>query len=58
MKIEINGLGFLLFILFLALKLMGIITWSWWWVTSPFWVPIVAILVIMSFLFIMKAFLQ
>lgn len=22
-----------------ALKLLGIITWSWWWVVAPFWVP-------------------
>ena len=25
----------LMFILFLALKLTGVITWSWWWVCSP-----------------------
>jgi hypothetical protein len=22
---------------FIALKWLGIITWSWWWVTAPFW---------------------
>lgn len=26
-----------LFILFLALKLCGVIGWSWWWVTAPVW---------------------
>ena len=31
----------LLFIVFLVLKLTGNIDWSWWWVTSPLWVPIV-----------------
>lgn len=25
-------------ILFIALKLCGIITWSWLWVLAPFWV--------------------
>lgn len=23
---------------FIILKLSNLITWSWWWVTSPFWV--------------------
>ena len=27
----------LLGIVFVTLKLLGNITWSWWWVTSPFW---------------------
>ncbi len=27
----------LLGIAFVVLKLMGYITWSWWWVTAPFW---------------------
>lgn len=26
-----------LFLLFLALKLTGVIAWSWWWVTAPLW---------------------
>lgn len=34
----------LLFILFLVLKLMGKITWSWWWVTLPLWAPILLVL--------------
>lgn len=24
-------------IVFVTLKLIGIIDWSWWWVTLPFW---------------------
>lgn len=30
-----------LFVLFLVLKLTGNIDWSWWWVTSPLWIPVV-----------------
>lgn len=30
---------FLLFLLFLGLKLTGYIDWSWWWVTAPLWIP-------------------
>ncbi|MFA5670273.1 MAG: hypothetical protein WC967_13605 [Balneolaceae bacterium] len=29
-----------LFLMFLALKLTNNITWSWWWVFSPFWIPL------------------
>ena len=40
------GLGSLLGIVFIVLKLTGFITWSWWWVLSPFWIPFVLVLVI------------
>jgi hypothetical protein len=30
-----------LFILFLILKLTNVITWSWWWVCAPLWMPFV-----------------
>ena len=23
---------------FIALKLAGVVTWSWWWVVSPMWI--------------------
>ena len=29
-----------LLLLFVALKLLGIITWSWFWVLSPLWISI------------------
>jgi len=34
-----GGIGLLgaLGLLFVGLKLGGVITWSWWWVTLPFW---------------------
>ena len=33
-------LGTLLFVIFLILKLCGVIAWSWWWVTSPLWIGV------------------
>jgi len=27
------------FLIFLTLKLCGVIDWSWWWVTAPLWIP-------------------
>ena len=34
------GLTGVLFVVFLVLKLTGNIEWSWWWVTSPLWIPV------------------
>jgi len=36
-----GGIGILgpMFLIFLTLKLVGVIDWSWWWVTAPLWVP-------------------
>lgn len=31
----------LLGIAFIVLKLCGVISWSWWWVLAPFWIPFV-----------------
>ena len=33
----------LLLVLFVGLKLAGIIIWSWWWVLSPIWMPLLLI---------------
>jgi len=43
-----SGISFggVLTILFIALKLMGKIDWSWWWVLSPIWIPIVIVLAV------------
>lgn len=49
-----SGIGFtgLLTIVFIVLKLCGIITWSWWWVLSPLWISAIlcAVLVIIVLL--------
>lgn len=34
----------LTFLVFLVLKLAGVIDWSWWWVTSPLWLAALAAL--------------
>lgn len=31
----------LLGLLFVALKLCGVLDWSWWSVLAPFWIPVV-----------------
>ena len=34
------GLGSLLAVLFIGLKLGKVIDWSWVWVLSPLWIPL------------------
>lgn len=36
----------LLLLAFIVLKLCNVITWSWWWVLSPIWIPITISVVI------------
>ena len=45
-----GGIGFfgLLAIVFITLKLMNYITWSWWWVLAPLWGGIALVLVIFA----------
>ncbi len=39
MKVNVSFLG-LLTLLFIGLKLGGVIAWSWWWVLAPTWIPV------------------
>ena len=43
MKTQGIGIGGILFLIFLTLKLTGIgavASWSWWWITAPLWIPL------------------
>jgi hypothetical protein len=46
------SLSAVLFIVFLVLKLTGNIDWSWWWVTSPLWIPFAIVLSIFGIVFL------
>lgn len=47
-----GGIGFLgaLAIVFITLKLLDVITWSWWWVLAPIWISwaILAVILIIA----------
>ena len=49
-----RGIGFfgLLAIVFITLKLTGFITWSWWWVLAPLWMPWAALAVLWLVVFL------
>ena len=57
------GIAGLLGIVFIVLKLTGVIAWSWLWVLAPFWVPaalfvvvVVPVLFVVVVAAIIKAF--
>lgn len=39
------GITGVLLIVFIVLKLVGVINWSWWWVLSPMWIPLALVLI-------------
>ena len=49
-----GGIGILglLGVVFVTLKLCGVINWSWWYVTIPFWGGIALLLVIIAIAFL------
>ena len=56
MNIKINfdlSVGTILTIIFVVLKLIGIINWSWLWIFSPLWISIIIGLIVL-FIFWIK----
>ena len=49
------GIGGLLGVVFIVLRLCGVINWSWWWVLSPFWIPIAIVVLSAALLAVVKA---
>ena len=39
------GIGEVLFAIFVTLKLLDVIDWSWWLVTAPLWIPFLIVIV-------------
>lgn len=52
-----SGIGFLgvLEIVFITLKLLGKITWSWVWVLAPLWLPTILFIIIFTIILIIKS---
>ena len=46
-----GGIGFfgVLALIFITLKLLGVVAWSWWWVLAPIWIPsAIAIVIVLA----------
>lgn len=50
-----EGFTGMLTAIFITLKLIGVISWSWWWVLSPVWIPIAIILAVVTITIILEA---
>lgn len=46
----------LLGIVFVVLKLCGVINWSWLWVLAPFWIPFAIVIIILTIVAIISVF--
>lgn len=58
-KVELNtGTLFLemMFLMFLGLKISGLINWSWWWVFAPVWIPFIFGALVFGVLFLSAVF--
>jgi len=55
-----RGPGFitLLTLVFIVLKLIGVINWSWWWVLAPLWIPFGIVLVLVIIISIIVLFTE
>jgi len=54
MEIQSGGVSALtvLGIVFLVLKIVSVITWSWWFVLMPFWGPLVLLVLVLLVVFL------
>jgi hypothetical protein len=52
-SVQIGSLPTLLTVAFIVLKLCNVISWSWWWVLSPLWIPMAIVILGLLFLFIL-----
>ena len=46
-------LNIMLFFILLALKLFGVISWSWWIITFPIWIPFVSMFIVGVWVFML-----
>lgn len=55
-----KGIGLLTVIgvVFVILKLCGVIKWSWIWVLCPFWVGVIGTILSLIIVFVMKVMIE
>ena len=55
-----GGISFfsLLAVLFIGLKICNVISWSWWWVLSPLWIPLLLAILFLIIYVLIRAWLD
>lgn len=46
------GVSTVIGIVFVILKLVGVIGWSWLWVLAPFWIPLAIVIFLFALIFL------
>ena len=54
----ISPLSVIVFLAFFYAKISDKIDWSWWWIFSPLWIPLLITIIIFSIIFILKLWIQ
>lgn len=47
------GIADIFLVVFVVLKLVGVINWSWWWVLSPFWIAVAIYAIVVAVIVIL-----
>ena len=50
----VTPLSVIVFLAFFFAKIYDKIDWSWWWVFSPLWIPIVLCIIVLVIILILK----
>lgn len=43
-------------LVFVILKMAGVINWSWWWVLAPTWIPLCVVAILLVILLLLIVF--
>ena len=49
---ELNGTVSTIQTILVTLKFVGAISWSWWWVLSPLWIPLVILAIFLFVIYV------
>ena len=53
-----SPLAVIVFLAFFFAKIFDKIDWSWWWVFSPLWVPILLVIISLLIILILKIWIK
>ena len=54
----VTPLSVIVFLAFFFAKIFDKIDWSWWWVFSPLWIPMLLVVVFLLIILILKIWIE
>ena len=51
-------LAVIVFLAFFIAKIFNKIDWSWWWVFSPLWIPVIFCIIVLIVIFAIKLWIE